>query len=312
MTQLRIGISGASGFIGQHLMHKFLKEGHEVVVMSRNSAQFTTHPKLFVVESDLSNPDALALAEFVKGLDILYHLAAELNNPDRIYATNVNGTKAMLNALKGHKTRLVHLSSMGIFAFPKNTILREDSPKGAQNPYEKSKLAAEELVLKAQKENALQAVMLRPSIVVGKSMKSALLLQFIQLIKKRINLNPSSSVVANFVLAEDLINALILVGQHPKAIGQQYNFSNDLPLKQLLLILEKEIDQTIILRPSVGFFQGLLKLLQALKLMRISKDGIAFFTNTTQISTAKIQRELGFEFTKDYRPFLQEYVNCHR
>ena len=312
VTHLRIGISGASGFIGQKLLHNFIEQGHHVAVLSRDSRQFKKHPQIEVFEVDLTQPDQSTIAQFVRGLDLFYHLAAELNDSQRIITTNVGGTKVIIDALIGSKTRAVFLSSIGIFQFSKNTVILENSPKAARNLYEESKLAAEELIFTAQKESGLNAVILRPSIVLGEQMKTNLLLQLIRLIKKGIQLKASKNTYSNFVLATDLINALILVGQHPKAIGEAYNFSNDLSLNKLLYMIEKQLDSGIYLRLPIALFQGLLQLLSFFKLTQISKEGIAFFSHSSQISSEKIQRELGFEFTQDYQPFLEEYVNCNR
>ena len=54
VTHLRIGISGASGFIGQKLLHDFIEQGHHVAVLSRDSRQFKKHPQIEVFEVDLT------------------------------------------------------------------------------------------------------------------------------------------------------------------------------------------------------------------------------------------------------------------
>lgn len=312
MNSIRIGLSGASGFIGQKLMQHFLDQGHEVIVISRNKNQFPQHSNLKVIEVDLSRPNPELIAEFTAQLDLLYHLAAELNDPNKMGRTNVAGTRTIVEALEGTKTLFIHLSSIGIFDFSKKAIIREDSPKNAGNPYEKTKLKAEEIILAAQEEKKLKAVLIRPSIVVSNQMKTTLLFQLFNLIQKGVQLKLSKDVIANFVLAEDLIRALVLVGRHPKAVGQAYNFSNDVPLKTVLSLLEAQLKPKIRLRLAVGLLQQILQLLCWLKFISVSQDGIAFFSNHTRVSNEKIQRELGFEFTQQYDGFLQEYVTCHR
>ena len=118
--------------------------------------------------------------------------------------------------------------------------------------------------------------------------------------------------MANFVLATDVVDALLLLGNTPKAIGQQYNFSSDLPLSQFLNYLEQALKVQKSIAIPARLFQQLLKFFRFIKLLSISRDGVAFFSNTTKIPSHKIVEELNFEFKADYRSFLKEYVNCTR
>ena len=308
MKQLRIGITGGSGFIGQELVHLLRAQGHDLVLLSRSAKKWKKQPFVSVIEADLSQPNPDAIAAFTHDLDLLFHLAAELNKPSLMQATNVVGTQIIIDALP-KKTKLVYLSSIGIFDFSKGDTIEEDSPLHPQNEYEKSKLAAEEII---RNKAGLKWVILRPSIILGHKMKSGLLQQLVRLYQKKFRLKVGSNVMVNFVLATDVVNALLLLGTAKKAVGQEYNFSNDLPLSQFLSYLEKELKVKKNFSISAGLFQELLKFLRFLKLISISKDGVAFFSNTTQISTYRIVKELDFEFKADYHSFLKEYVNCTR
>lgn len=308
MKPLRIGITGASGYIGQELVHLLTAQGHDLAVLSRSAKKFDNKAFIKVVEADLSEPKPEDIAEFTRDLDVLYHLAAELNQPSKMHATNVHGTQAIVDALP-KKTKLVFLSSVGIFDFRQGITIQEDSPFHPQNEYEKSKLAAEGII---RNKAELKWIILRPSIILGQKMKSGLLQQLIRLYQKKLRLKLGSAVMANFVLATDVVNALLMLGTDKKAIGQEYNFSNDLPLSQFLSYLEQELKVKKSISLSAGFFQQLLKFFHFFKLVSISKDGVAFFSNTTKVSSKKIKKELHFEFNTDYRSFLKEYVNCTR
>ena len=308
VKQLRIGITGASGFIGQELVRLLSAQGHELVVLSRSAKKWKQKSAVTVIEADLSQPKAEAIAKFTHDLDLLYHLAAELNKPSMMHATNVEGTQAIVNALS-QKTTLVYLSSIGIFDFSAGNTIQEDSPLHTQNEYEKSKLAAEEVI---RNKAGLKWVILRPSIILGQQMKSGLLQQLVRLYQNKLRLKVAPEVVANFVLATDVVDALLLLGSTPEAVGQQYNFSNDLPLSQFLTLLERVLKVQKRIALPARLFQQLLKFFRFIKLISISRDGVAFFSNTTQISTHKIVKELHFEFKADYHSFLKEYVNCTR
>ena len=308
MKPLRIGITGASGFIGQALVRLLSAQGHDLVLLSRSTKKLEQQPLVTVVEADLSEPKQEAIAKFTHDLDVLYHLAAELNKPSSMHATNVVGTQTIVNTLP-KKTTLVYLSSIGIFDFNQGNTIHEDSSFKPQNEYEKSKLAAEEIILK---KAGLKSIILRPSIILGQKMKSGLLEQLVRLYQKKLRLKVAPEVMANFVLATDVVNALLFLGSTQKAVGQQYNFSYDLPLSQFLSLLEEELKVKFRIPISARLFQQGLKFLRLVKLISISRDGVAFFSNTTKISTNKIVEELNFEFKADYRSFLKEYVNCTR
>lgn len=308
VRQLRIGITGASGFIGQELVRHLSAQGHDLVLLSRSAKKWKQNSTITVIEADLSQPKAEAIAKFTHDLDLVFHLAAELNRPSIMQAINVAGTQAIVNALE-EKTTLIYLSSIGIFDFTKGGTIHEDSPFHPQNEYEKSKLAAEEVI---RNKAGLKWIILRPSIILGQQMKSGLLQQLVRLYQNKLRLKVDPKVVANFVLATDVVDALLLLGNTPKAIGQQYNFSSDLPLSQFLNYLEQALKVQKSIAIPARLFQQFLKFFRFIKLLSISKDGVAFFSNTTKISPHKIVKELHFEFKADYRSFLKEYVNCTR
>lgn len=308
MKQLRIGITGASGYIGQELVRLLSAQGHDLVLLSRSAKKLEQQSIVTVIEADLSQPQPEVIAKFTDNLDVVFHLAAELNNPLSMHATNVIGTQAIVNAL-AKKTTLVYLSSIGVFDFRHGNTIHEDSPFHPQNEYEKSKLAAENII---RNQAGLKSVILRPSIILGQQMKSGLLQQLVRLCQKKLRLTVDPKVIANFVLATDVVDALLLLGNTQKAVGQQYNLSRDLPLSQFLSLLKQELKVQNSIPISARLFQQLLKFFRFIKLISISKDGVAFFSNTTKIPSNKIVDELNFEFKADYRSFLKEYVNCTR
>jgi nucleoside-diphosphate-sugar epimerase len=308
VKQLRIGITGASGFIGQELVRLLSAQGHDLVLLSRSAKKWKKRSSVTVIEADLSQPQTEAIAKFTDGLDVVFHLAAELNKPSMMHVTNVVGTQAIVDAL-AKKTTLIYLSSIGIFDFKQGDTIYEDSPCRPQNEYEKSKLAAEKII---RNQVGLKSVILRPSIILGQKMKSGLLQQLVRLCQKKLHLKVDQKVIANFVLATDVVDALLHLSNTEKAIGQEYNFSRDIPLSQFLSLLEQELKVQNSIPIPARLFQQLLKFFRFIKLLSISKDGVAFFSNTTKIPSNKIVEELNFEFKADYRSFLKEYVNCTR
>ena len=136
MKQLRIGITGATGFIGMQLLQHFIEAGHSVAVLTRSPEKIDEHANISIFSTDLAQPDTAVLNAFTASLDMLYHLAGELYNEANMQAVNVEGTSALLEAMDYSKTRLIHLSSMGIFDF-KNKKLQKKAQKHPSTPTKK-------------------------------------------------------------------------------------------------------------------------------------------------------------------------------
>ncbi len=106
-----LAVTGATGFVGGHLLDLALAEGHQVRALTRRPQQ----PREGVtwIEGSLDRPDSLdRLAE---GADAVIHVAGVINAPDPagFEAGNVTGTAAMLAAAeKAGVKRFVHVSSL--------------------------------------------------------------------------------------------------------------------------------------------------------------------------------------------------------
>ena len=311
MRKIRVGITGASGFIGRKLMTHFIEQGHSVKVISRSSNKFFNHELLNVFETDLTDPSPTLLKAFVEKVDVVYHLAAELNDPSKILKTNVEGTQAIVDALEGTNTLLIHLSSIGVFDFSTTEVIHENSQKKTFNLYEESKLKAEMVIDNGRNSGGLKAVVLRPSIVLGNEMKSQLIKQLIRLLNSGIHLKISEKVIANFVLADDVVDALIFLASDKNAIGESYNFSNDISLATFLTLIRNHLPSQRKISFSGKIFTKFLWVGKWIGFLNISYDGIRFFSNRKKIPTDKIE-QLGFQFNTNYSSFLKEYLTTYK
>lgn len=97
----KILVSGASGYIGSHLIRQLLREDAHVVALTRSVARLPAWllgtPEVEVVEGDLSNKKSLKKA--IEGVSIVFHLAAALRTFEKnseLYQTNIAGLKNLL------------------------------------------------------------------------------------------------------------------------------------------------------------------------------------------------------------------------
>jgi nucleoside-diphosphate-sugar epimerase len=106
---VKLAITGATGFVGGHLLDRAQAEGHEVRALTRRPQP--PRPGVTWISGSLETPDALA--ELVRGADAVVHAAAAVNAPDAagFEDANVRGTASLLAALAPGQ-RLVHVSSL--------------------------------------------------------------------------------------------------------------------------------------------------------------------------------------------------------
>ena len=108
---LKLAITGATGFVGTHLLDLATSEGHDVRALTRREQ--SPRDSVTWVEGALDVPEALST--LVEGADAVIHVAGVINSPDAagFDRGNVAGTAAMLAAARGGGVgRFVHVSSL--------------------------------------------------------------------------------------------------------------------------------------------------------------------------------------------------------
>jgi nucleoside-diphosphate-sugar epimerase len=153
---MRLAITGATGFVGSHLLDEALGAGHQVKALTRRE-QPVGHGVDWISGS---LDDRGALQDLVDGADAIIHVAGTINAPDAagFNKGNVTGTLAMLAAATaGGLRRFVHVSSLAARE-PKLSL------------YGASKSRAEELV----QRSGLDWTIVRPPAVYGPGDKETL------------------------------------------------------------------------------------------------------------------------------------------
>ena len=143
-------MTGASGFIGQHLVGRLLAEGHSVVALLRPQSRSQTLESrgVEVVRGDVTDPSAVERT--VAGCRLVFHLArarAHVGLPIRVVdAVNVGGAGVVSEvASRAGVARLVLGSSLAVYGVrPRMQPLTEEAPLRADSSYALSKLRAEQ------------------------------------------------------------------------------------------------------------------------------------------------------------------------
>lgn len=188
----RLLITGATGFIGRHLVREASDRGHEIHALVRetsNRAPIEAYVDRFIV-GDLAEPETLA--GISDGVDAVIHAAcavagtfdASQDVVERFLAVNRDGTVNLARAvLDGNPVRFVHISSTAAMGPPATEVVDETSPCNPQTPYQISKRAAE-LALLEEAERGLDVVILRPCVVAGEGKDGSELLTMFRLVRR--------------------------------------------------------------------------------------------------------------------------------
>ncbi len=180
---MRVLITGGAGFVGSHLVDRLLSSRHEpdydIVVFDnlRRGRRAHLEPHLSagrvrLVEGDIR--DEAALREAMRGVELVFHLAAQANvigsEADRDYAftTNVVGTYTLLKVAESTGARrVIFTSSREVYGEPETLPVREDAPLAPKNAYGASKVAGEMYLRIAQAREVLETVIFRLANVYG-------------------------------------------------------------------------------------------------------------------------------------------------
>jgi dihydroflavonol-4-reductase len=167
-------LTGATGFVGTHLLRELLASGVAVRALSRSAE--ADHALRAAgadpVRGDLSQPQSLAAA-VDGGLDAVFHTAADTSTwraeAARQTVANVDATRALAQAARVAGVRFVHTASVSSFSHLAHGTLTEDTPRrGGESwvNYERSKYLGEEAV-RTEMAAGLQATILYPAHIFG-------------------------------------------------------------------------------------------------------------------------------------------------
>lgn len=173
MTQALV--TGASGFLGRHVVALLRERGVRVLAFVRPSSHIDglRAPGVEIAYGDATDP---LPDDLCKGIDLVFHLAAFLtigapfgvgNEDPRYQIVNVDFTERLLAAAyEAGVSRFMFSSSSSVYALGAPVPTPEDGPLCPLSSYGRSKLAAERRV-HAYQEQGLPATIVRPAVIYG-------------------------------------------------------------------------------------------------------------------------------------------------
>ncbi len=168
-------VTGATGFLGSHVARVLSEQGAELRLLVRSSSNLKNLEGLRAETAVGDLRDAASLEKAMAGCDTVFHVAADyrlwVRDPNDMYRSNVEGTRAILEAArKTGVRRVVHTSSVATIGFQSSgSLADEDSPVSLADMighYKRSKFMAEQLALEAGRR-AMHVVTVNPTTPIG-------------------------------------------------------------------------------------------------------------------------------------------------
>ncbi len=222
-------VTGASGFIGKHLVACLAAAGARVRATGLAPPEMSYFDRMGVefVPSDLTEP--ATLSGLFEDVEWVFHLGAicNLSTPyERLYPINVLGVERITRfALDAKVRRLIHVGSTSVYGPYRGIPFREDMARDPQDSYGRSKRDGEDIVWRCIQEG-LPAIITRPCTVYGPGCNDGAGKMFSR--RTSIPAIPGNGTqrLSN-VRVEDVAAAVVHLSQRDDAVGKAFNIADD-------------------------------------------------------------------------------------
>lgn len=306
---MRVMLTGASGFLGGHVLERLLAESVKVVALVRNPEHAKALQERGVEPVPGSVEDASALqAALGKPTDCIFHVAADTStwrgHEERQNRTNIEGTRNVLSAAKAAGVRrIVHTSSVSAFG-QQEQELNESSPRLGKDSwinYERTKAISEELALEADARGDIEAVVLNPAHILGPGDTRNWARMFILLNQGKLPGAPPGS--GAFADVREVAKAELAAWRLPQHGGQYLLGGEHASFLELIQCIAQELDCKAPSRAlPAGFLRGYARVLDALSRIaggepKVTPQSVSFTCYHLRVDSSKAMRELGYRLT---------------
>lgn len=314
----KVLVTGASGFVGQALCKVLISHGYDVWVAVRSASQDRLIKGVSVGLIGDIGPDT-EWTGVLSGVETIFHLAtwtptadepAPKNPAKDFFRVNVEGTRHLaLSAVTAGVQRFVFASSVMVYGEAQRASPINDSilPTPSE-PYGRSKLEAERVLAEVSSNSGLETVIVRIPLVYGPSTRGQLLRLM------RVCSWPFPLPFANvqnqrsMIYVGNLIDALILCSNHPRAAGQIFlvRDNEDVSTPKLIAQLRKALGRSTLLFPVPECF------LRPFRYFVRRYLSIAISPDSFVVDDSRIRQELGWHTPFSLNEALEETAAWYR
>jgi len=321
LTKNKVLVTGATGFLGQHLTNDLIEKGLKVSILARKSSDlsFVDNKPVEIFYGDITDPSSLLKA--TKDKEVVYHLAGliayEKTEHPFMERVNVQGTTNILKACVTNQiSKFFHLSSVAaIGASFKPQLIDENfnyNLKRYNLGYFETKRRAEELVIETFHETGLKTYLINPSTIygAGDAIKNSRKTQ-VKVAQGRFNFYPPGGV--NVVYVKDVIKAIDLCLKKGQPARRYIIGGENMTIKELFCTIAEiagvkapKIPLSGFLLRSLGFIGDLMEKFSIES--SLSKETALIASLYHWFSNRRAREELGF-YPTSAKKALEESVS---
>lgn len=232
----RVLVTGGAGFVGGALAQRLAECGARVTVLDDCSTGHADSVSAVATLVHGSVTDRATVHDLVADHPVVFHLAARgivasTSSPREDFETNVGGSVNLLLAARDVGVeRFVYASSASIYGNPRSIPINEDDRLDPLSPYAVGKLSAEHYCLAFYENYGVPATVLRYSNVYGPGQRSdnlypGVVTKFLAsaLAGRALSIHGDGQQTRDFTFVDDVLEATLLAGSHPRAVGEAFN-----------------------------------------------------------------------------------------
>ena len=324
---MKIFITGATGFIGTHLIRRLAQTDHEMHCLVRETSNVQELEKLGVtmVKGDVTRKDSLLAG--MKGCDCVMHLANvySLWEPDKKIYTEINikgNQNVMECALETGIAKVVHVSTTGIYGKPEESPFTEETPVGPVrfSEYARTKYEGDLIAWELYEKKGLPLVVVYPVGVLGPG-DPKFSGEFIKrLIQRKVPARAFEDAVFTFVHVRDVAEVIVRAAEKENNIGEKYIAGKYRISMREMYELISEIsgvptpklrlpDSVVLL--NARLLTWLADMIKKPPLWGMSFDGMRSAREGSRSDGSKAERELGITYTP-IRIAFEEAIDSYR
>ena len=310
---MQIFLTGATGFIGTHLIQRLAGTGHELRCLVRRTSDTSQLEAAGarICVGDVG--DAQSLGAAADGCQWVVHLANLYSfwerDPRRSAAVNIEGTRNVMRAaVDAGVGKVVHVSSVVAYGRPQDTPFVEDSAPGPGlfSEYARTKQAGDRLAREVCNGGQVPLVVLYPAAVLGPGDRKASGQYIADLVHRRLPATLLDRVVLTWVHVADVAEAIVralekegtvdesyLVGKHQLSVGELNQMVSEISGVALPRL---RIPDPLAM-PLAGLLTRWADLTGKPPKWGLARDYVATVREGIEAEGSRAERELGLEYT---------------
>ena len=325
--QMKIFITGGTGFIGKYTVNLLSVTDHQVKVLARKTSNTSSlkKPNITIIEGDLLNRQSLLTG--MKNCDSVIDIAGLYSfwekDKNVFGKINIDGTRNVMEcALEAGIKKVVHVSTAGVFGKPEKTPFNEESQPGPvrYSEYFRTKYEGDKIAWDLYEQKGLPLVVIYPVCVIGAGDTKASGRYIRDIINRKLPGTVFNNRTFTFVCVKDVANAIVNALEKENNIGEKYLVGDHrYTWKELNNLLSEESGVPL---PKIEFpewmtmmnaymLTGLSSITKRPPIWGMAVDQMKVMKNGFSVEGRKAEQELGIQYTP-IRTALKEAIDSIR